>query len=106
MEFFAAHADSLSEFLLHLNIAELYPPTVKYISWMISQYLPVINEKALNSAVDTILKENSSWDMETHYLIFGSGFYSRMFSTNAHFQGFHPILLRVLSLCLIYLWTN
>ena len=87
MEFFAAHSDSLVQFLLHLNIPKLYPPTVKYISWMISQYLPIIHEKALNSAVDIILRENSYCDAETHYLIFGSGFYSKMLSGNRIFSG-------------------
>ena len=53
---------------------------------MISQYLPVIHEKALNSAVETILRENSFRDAETHYLIFGSGFYSKMLSRNSTFS--------------------
>ena len=85
MKFFEAHAECLSKFLLHLNTAELYPPTVKYISWMVSQYLPVIREKALNSAVDRIIEEYSHQDMETYYLIFGSGYYSKMLSGNSTF---------------------
>ena len=85
MKLFEAHAECLSEFLLHLNTAELYPPTVKYISWMVSQYLPVIREKALNAAVDRIIEEYSHPDMETYYLLFGSGFYSKMLAQIALF---------------------
>ena len=83
---FESHCKSLSQFLAYLGVNDIYPPTVKYISWLVGQYSLILYKREVKSAANTVIETNLIEFHANHCLVFGSGFYGKIFATNDIFS--------------------